>query len=69
MLHATRRFLLIYKQSETSLYNLGMENKFIIVVHVIIYMLCKAKIPIKIKGVFADILHVMCDSCLDSDSK
>lgn len=46
-----------------------MENKFIIVVHVIIYMLCKAKIPIKIKGIFADILHVMCDSCLDSDSK
>lgn len=39
MLNAIMKFLLAYKQSKTSLYNLAMESKFITVMYIIIRML------------------------------
>lgn len=46
-----------------------MEDKFTTEMYIIMYMLLfKAKIPVKMKRVFRDILHMMCGSCLDPDS-
>lgn len=39
MLRATMKFLLVYKQNQTSLDNLAMKGKFITVIYVIICIL------------------------------